>query len=301
MNADDRPTGPRGAAGPAGTPAHADPSAGGGDSARPAAGTPAHGGPPAGIGGPRGAAPPGAARPAAGPPDGASPPEGEPSAGPPLPGLPTRLVQVLFSPGKLTAALAHDPRWLGALLVSAVLVALQMGLIPPEVFAESQRQAALDAGREVVEMPEAAQAAMRIAIPLFSGLATLVLPFVFAGLYAFVFSFLLGDEGRYGQYLAVVAHAWFIPALAGLLLTPLRISTGDPQLSLNLASFMLFLPDGYLLRALRFVDLTQIWSSLVVAQGAHAIDWRRGFPGAAGILIGIQLAFALLLAALLPS
>ena len=221
----------------------------------------------------------------------------EPGKTPPLH---TRLAQVLFSPGALTAALARDPRWAGALLISAALVALQMGLIPPEVFAESQRQAALEAGREVTPIPEAAQAAMRVVIPLFAGLSTLVLPFVFAGIYAFVFAFVLGDEGRYRQYLAMVAHAWFIPALAGLLLTPLRISTGDPQLSLNLASFMLFLPEGYWLQALRLMDLTQIWSSLVVAQGAHAIDWRRSFAAAAGILLGIQLAFALVIAALLP-
>lgn len=243
--------------------------------------------------------------PAAGPPGqsdgGLAPDEPEISAAPPLPPLPVRLLQVLFSPGKLTAALAANPAWVGALLVSAVLVALQMGLIPPEVFSEAQRQAALEAGREVAEIPEAAQQAMRVVVPLFAGLTTLILPFVFAGLYAFVFSFVLGDEGGYRQYLAMVTHAWFIPALAGLILTPLRISTGDPQLSLNLASFMFFLPEGYLFQTLRFMDLTQVWSSLVVAQGVHTIDARRGFGAAAAILIGIQLAFALLLAAVIPA
>lgn len=218
----------------------------------------------------------------------------------PLPSLPRRLTDVLVSPGRLVEQLATDPRWLGALLVSAALVALQMGLIPAEVFAESQRQAALDAGRELPELSAAVSRAIRIATPVVTALSTIVFCFLFAGVYALVFSFILGDDGGYRQYLAMVTHAWFIPALVGLFLTPLRISTGDPQLSLNLASFMLFLPDGYLLQVLRFMDLTQIWSSLVVAQGAHAIDRSRSFASAAVILLAILLAVALVLAPLAP-
>jgi len=220
---------------------------------------------------------------------------------PSLPSLPSRLLAVFVSPGTLTAALVESPRWLGALLVSAALVALQMGLMPAEVFAESQRQAALDAGRDFPELSERALMVIRIVTPIVTAASTIVLSFLFAGIYTFVFAFVLGDEGGYRRYLAMVTHAWFIPALVGLFLTPLRISTADPQLSLNLASFMYFLPDGYLLQVLRFLDLTQLWSSLVVAQGAHAIDRTRSFGSAAAILIGIVLAFALVLARLVPS
>lgn len=222
-------------------------------------------------------------------------------ARPPLPPLPARLGQVVFSPGRLTAALAEDPKWAGALLVTVALATLQMALIPPEMFAEAQRQAALGAGRDFPEMSREALGFIRIFAPLATALATVVFTFLFAGLYGFVFAFVLGDEGRFRQYLAMAAHGWVIPAIVGLLLTPLRLSTGDPQLSLNLASFALFLPDGYWLGVLRYMDLTQIWATLVVAQGAHAIDPRRSFAGAAAILLCILLALALALAAVIPA
>lgn len=210
-----------------------------------------------------------------------------------LPGLPARLVAVLFSPGRLMEQLAETPRWVGALLVSAILIGVSMALIPADLFMEVQRQAAMERGVDMPEMPERAIQAMRVVIPVTTVLFSVVLSFVFSGVYTVIFAFVLGDEGRYTQYLAVVAHAWFIAALFGLLVTPLRISTGDPQFTLNLASFFFFLPDGYLLNVLRVLDLTQIWSTLVIAQGAHAIDRRRSFTSAAAILLSILLIFAL--------
>ncbi len=210
-----------------------------------------------------------------------------------LPSLPARLVAVLFSPGRLMEQLAETPRWVGALLVSAFLIGLSMALIPTDLFMEVQRQAAMERGVDMPEMPERAIQAMRVVIPVTTVIFSMVLSFVFSGVYTVIFAFVLGDEGRFTQYLAVVAHAWFIAALFGLLVTPLRISTGDPQFTLNLASFFFFLPDGYLLNVLRVLDLTQIWSTLVIAQGAHAIDRRRSFSSAAAILLSILLIFAL--------
>jgi hypothetical protein len=210
-----------------------------------------------------------------------------------LPALPARLAAVFFSPGRLMRQLTGTPAWLGALFVSAAVVGLSMLLIPAELFIEAQREAALERGVELPEMTERAMLAMRIVIPTTMVVVTLAMSFFFAGLYTVIFAFVLGDEGRYVQYLAAVTHAWFIAALFGLLVTPLRISTGDPQLTLNLGSFFFFLPDGYFLNVLRVLDLTQIWSTLVIAQGAHAIDRRRSFGSAAAILLVILVGVAL--------
>ena len=210
-----------------------------------------------------------------------------------LPALPARLAAVFFSPGRLMRQLTGTPAWLGALFVSAAVVGLSMLLIPAELFIEAQREAALERGVELPEMTERAMLAMRIVIPTTMVVVTLAMSFFFAGLYTVIFAFVLGDEGRYVQYLAAVTHAWFIAALFGLLVTPLRISTGDPQLTLNLGSFFFFLPDGYFLNVLRVLDLTQIWSTLVIAQGAHAIDRRRSFGSATAILLVILVGVAL--------
>jgi len=217
-------------------------------------------------------------------------------AEPRLDALPTRLVNVLFSPGKLVAQLAEHPKWFGPMVVLAFVSGLTMALIPVDLFLETQRMAALERGVEFPEMGERAIQAMRIVILAATALSTVVFSFGFAGLYALIFGFILGDEGRYTQYLALVTHAWFIPVLFGLLVTPLRISTGDPQFTLNLASFLFFLPDGYFLNVFRVMDLTQIWSTLIIAQGVHAIDSRRSFTSAATILMVILLSIALVAA-----
>lgn len=214
----------------------------------------------------------------------------------PLPPLHVRLLWVFVSPGKLMDRLAETPRWLMAMLVSSALVGLAVGLTPPELMLEVQRQAAIERGADFPEMSERALNVMRFVFSVVSTLSTVVFSFVFAGLYTVIFAFILGDEGRYTQYLAAVTHAWFIAALFGLLVTPLRIATGDPQYTLNLASFFFFLPDGYLYNVFRALDLTQIWSTLVIAQGVHAIDRRRSFKSAAVILLTILLAFVLVVA-----
>jgi hypothetical protein len=213
-----------------------------------------------------------------------------------LPSLPARLVAVFFSPGRLMEQLAREPKWLGALLVTAVVVGVSMAMIPSDLFMEANRQAAMERGADFPEMSDRALRVMQVVIPATTIVTTMLMSFLFAGLYTVVFAFVLGDEGGYKQYLAVVSHAWFIPILFGLLLTPLRISTGDAQLTLNLGSFLGFLPDGYFANLFRLIDLTQIWSTLVIAYGVHAIDRRRSFASAVTILLVIVVGFAAIMA-----
>lgn len=211
-----------------------------------------------------------------------------------IPSLPSRLFNVFLSPGKVMEAVAKNPVWVGALLVGAVLVALQTALIPFDMIMETQRQAALEAGRDMPEIPETLMNIMRYVTPVFGMIGTFLMTVVFAGLYWLIFSFVLGDEGRYRQYLAIGAHALFVPALIGLALVPLKIMTGDAQATLNLGSFLFFLPDGYWSNVFRLMDLTGIWSALIIAQGAHSIDAKRSFGSAAAILIAIVFIVALI-------
>ena len=213
-----------------------------------------------------------------------------------VPSLPSRLFNVFLSPGKVMETVAKNPVWAGALLVGALLVALQTALIPFDMIMETQRQAALEAGREAPEIPEAFMNIMRYVTPVFAMIGVVLVTFLTAGIYWLIFSFVLGDDGRYRQYLAVGTHALFVPAVIGLALVPLKIMTGDAQATLNLGSFLFFLPDGYLSDVFRLMDLTGIWSALIVAQGAHSIDPERSFGSAAVVTIGITLAFALIFA-----
>ena len=217
------------------------------------------------------------------------------------PALPRRLFDTFFSPGKMVEAVARDPKWLGALLVSIVLVAISTALIPPEMFAEVQRRAAMQRGISPPPMSDDALRLIRIFSVAGGALAIAIISFLMAGLYTLIFAFILGDEGKYRQYLAVMAHAGVIPSLFAVALVPLRIQTGDPQFTLSIGSFMVFLEPGYLLNVFRLWDLTQLWSSAIVALGVHQIDRRRSFGSAFTVMLVFMLAVALIIGRFLPT
>ena len=217
----------------------------------------------------------------------------------PLPSFPRRILDVFFSPGRLGEALARRPVWGAALAFGAVLVAAQSALIPVEVFEAAVREAAAASGGQV---PEGASMGtlMRISGTIGGFLFWLIYTFLMAGVVTVLFAFFMGDEGRYRQYLAMVAHALLIPAIVGVALVPLRIAQQDPQLTLNLSSFFFFVEEGYLYRVLRLTDLSGVWAWLVVAQGVHAIDRRRSFGSAALVLVGLSVVLALIFATFVP-
>lgn len=227
--------------------------------------------------------------------DGIAPP---PNGGeePGLPSLPTRIAHTFFSPGTLAEGLAKNPAWGAAVVLGAILVLGQTLLIPAEVWDTMFRENMAARGQEMPEGFAAGGTFMRLSTVAFGTLGYFAITFLFAGLVTLLFAFVMGDEGRYRQYLAVLAHAWLIPAFVGLLLLPLKISQQNPQFTLNLGAFFFFLPEGYLTRVATMLDLSQVWAWLVVAQGAHAIDGRRSFASAATVLMVMFVALAFLFA-----
>ena len=218
-----------------------------------------------------------------------------------IPGIHRRFVDTFFSPSKMNAYLAAEPRWVVALVVSVALMGLQVVLIPPEVWESLMREQSLAQGGPPLPMPDWVTDWMGILAAVGAAMTTAIAIPIGAGFLTVIFAFVLGDEGSYRQYLAVTAHSFFIPALVGLLIIPLKIATQDPQLTLNLGSFFFFLPSGYWLGVLTAMDLTQIWSSLVIAQGAHCIDRSRSFRSAVVILLSLMLAMALIVGRFMPN
>jgi hypothetical protein len=219
-----------------------------------------------------------------------------------LAAFPTRVVQTFFSPGKLSQALAARPVWGAALVFGAALVALQSALIPVEVWESPFRETMIEQGRSVPEgMTGGGVAIMRISAMVAGPIMYGVMTFLLAGVATLIFSFVLGDDGRYKQYLAVLSHALLISSSVGLLLVPLRIAEQNPQLTLNLGSFMFFLPEGYPLKVLTMLDLSQFWAWVVVGLGAHAIDPRRSVGSAIAVLVGLSVVLALIFAIFVPT
>jgi hypothetical protein len=172
--------------------------------------------------------------------------------------------------------LKEEPRWLGALLLAALLVVISSALVPEELMRETMRLDAIRRGTEVPAGMESRIGLMRsvslIAAPVF----WLVWNFFLAGVLTVTFAFLLGDEGTYRQYLSVVAHASFIGAVGAVLTTPLRIQAQDLYLTLSIGTFVQgFMAEGYWLRVLQMLDLFGLWAYGLMALGAAAIDKRR--------------------------
>jgi hypothetical protein len=200
---------------------------------------------------------------------------------------------VFFSPGDLAAALARTPAWGLALVVGAILILGQSMMIPADIWDNAFREAMLAQGRE---MPPGFDGGsmMRVSALIAGPIMYALMTVVFTGLMTLIFAFIMGDDGTFRQYLAVLAHAFLIPGIIGLALVPLRIAQENPQFTLNLGSFLFFLPEGYPLRVATMMDLGQGWAWLVVAQGAHAIDPRRGFGSAATVVMVLYVVMALL-------
>ncbi len=212
-----------------------------------------------------------------------------------LPSLPKRLIQVFFSPSEVFTALREKPVWFGALAVAGVLAVISVILIPTELWTQLARDQLIQQGQAVPPGFESSGAIIRVFAVLGGGISFFIMAFILAGIVKLYFSFLLGDEGSYRQYLAVVSHAFIISAVGALLLVPLRISQGDPAVTLSLGTFALaFMDEGYQLRVLKMVDLFSLWSYAIMAIGVTKIAPKRSFGSALAFFFGVAVVFALI-------
>ena len=218
----------------------------------------------------------------------------------PLRSIPARLVQIVVSPGRLMSALKDEPRWAGALIVGALVVLVSTAVIPADIWAESLRQQMLESGQTVPEGVDVATVT-RVLAPIGGAIFWFIYAFVIAGVVTVIFGFLLGDDGKFKQYLSVTAHAFLIMALGAIVTLPLKITERDLQLTLNVGLFMPFLERGYLLSFFTILDIFVLWSCVIVGLGIHMIDPRRGWAGAAGVLLVMTLGIFALFARFIPT
>lgn len=210
-----------------------------------------------------------------------------------IPSLPARLLRTFVAPGELFEKLRERPLWAGVLVLGAVLVGLSVILVPVEVWQEMVREQIREQGQEMPPGFEGGGTLFRISSVVGGVAFWFIWAFLLAGLVTLFFSFLLGDEGGYKQYLAVVSHALLISAVGAVLVVPLKIAQGDPSLSLSLGTFAFFLEEGYPLRVLKNLDLFGLWGYGVMAVGVSKMDPDRSAGAAAAVLFAFALAGAL--------
>lgn len=214
-----------------------------------------------------------------------------------LPGLPTRLIQVLVAPGRLFRTLAVESRSWDALALGIVLAGISNLLLPIEVWEQTIREQLIQFdGQMPADLTVAARTG-RVVGTIGVAVFWPILALLTTGLYSLIFLFVFGYEGRFRQYFSMVSHALLIAAVGALLVAPLRIWTGSAQFTLNLGAFFPMLAEGLAERFLGLLDLFNLWVYALVGLGASMIDGdREPLPS-----MGISLGFALLLSLLIAS
>jgi len=213
-----------------------------------------------------------------------------------LPGLLSRYFRVITSPEALFQGLRSRPDWVGAMLLGSCLVLAGTVLIPPELTLATLRERIAEQGQEFPPGLADRMTAIRFGGAVAAFVFWALMLAIFSGVVTVFFRFLLGHEGTYRQYLAVVAHAHLISATSGVLLAPLRVLGEDAQLLLSLGTFATFLETGYVLRFLSFLDLFGLWSWLLVGLGVARIGGKQSWAGGAVIVMLIPVTMAAVIA-----
>jgi hypothetical protein len=209
-----------------------------------------------------------------------------------VPGLFSRYIRIFVAPDLLFQGLRTQPLWGGAMLLGACLVLAGTGLIPPELFIATLRESGQDLPPGLEDQGNVFRLAGAAAAFIFWSISLAI----FAGVIMVIFAFLLGHEGTYRQYLAVIAHAQLISATSTVVLLPLRIIAEDAQLVLSVGTFAVFLDSGYPLRFLSALDLFGLWAWLLVGLGAARIGRKKSWIGASVIVMVIPVTIATVVA-----
>ena len=222
------------------------------------------------------------------------------------PGLIGRGLGVITSPRATFEHVVAEPRWLGILAVSVVIVAVLSAALAGTDFAQreliEQQRTSMEAFGVTAtpEMEEQFAQQLEIAPYMTLGSALVGIPIVcliLAGILYGVGSGFLGAQATFVQMMAVVAHAGVIFVLQQLFVVPLNYARESILPPTTLAAFVPMLDDGtFLYRLLSGVDLFYLWWLMALSIGL-AVLWRRATRPFATTLIGVYAGIALVFAA----
>lgn len=222
---------------------------------------------------------------------------------PRLPHFPMRLVYIFTSPGRIFEALRHQSGWgLGALAVGAFLGALGYflpGLLAMDVMEAAFISQMIEAGQDVPDETGTMVTVIWLGGTVGALLGWIVMAAISAGIYSLVYLFFFGYEGSFRQLLAITANALLVAAVGTLLLVPLRIATGDLELTLSVATFLPFLEDGFFATFLRLLDLFNLWCYVLIGMGAALMDGRKSVAHGVSISLGLSILITIVMASIL--
>lgn len=225
-------------------------------------------------------------------------------------GLAARIAGVVFSPGDTFRAIVAQPRVLGVLVVTTIIMA---GAVFAFLSTEVGQEASLDQQLQMME-------SLRINLPdefydqmedgaararfFAAGGILVTVPIIctiVAGIMLLIFNVALGGDASFKQALAVVAHSQVLVALQQLFILPLNYVRETMSSATTLLVFAPMLDEmSFLARLLGWIDLFRVWWIVNLAIGAAVLYKRKSAP-IAWALLSVYLVFALIIAAALTA
>lgn len=209
-----------------------------------------------------------------------------------------RVVGVIFSPRVTYQAIARRPVVAGALLVVILLgggvtywlMGSESGRQMMTAIAEQQLRDAEAQGQTISPENRKAQLMIMQYIGIGGAVAQLVITpgiiAVVAAVLMAIMNALSGAKASFRQLLAIVAHAWIIPGLAGLVTTPLMLARQELSSPSTVGALLPMLPDDsfpkYFLGAIDFVWL---WFLANLAIGVAVLYKQKTGPVAATLFV----------------
>lgn len=222
----------------------------------------------------------------------------------PQAGLLARVIGVIFSPREAFAAVVERPRWLGALAVAMLIIAIaQYVLLSTDVgqqLALDQQVATLETfGQTISDERYAAMEQQmenaRYTGPVLTAVFTPLAMLVSAGILHLMFGLIGGGNGTYKQVYAISAHSAIISALQVVFTTVVTLAAGRAA-GANLAVFVPTVEETtFVYRFLSTIDLFYVWSTFITAVGLSVL-YKRRTSSIAIVLFSIYLVIALIIA-----
>jgi hypothetical protein len=222
--------------------------------------------------------------------------------------LPARFLGIITAPKETFASVVAQPRWLGMLVLTTVIIAAGASLpmttdAGKEAMLRQQVEGMESFGMTVTDQVyEQMRGRMWIA-PYQTAIAILVfspiMAVAIAGVLFLVFNVAMGGNATFKQLFAVLCHAGVISALQQFFTGPLNYFRGAVTSATNLAVLLPMVdPKSFVGRILSMTDLFLIWYLLVLAIGL-AVLYRRKTQPIALALYGVYAAGVVVIAAIM--
>jgi hypothetical protein len=208
--------------------------------------------------------------------------------------LPARLLGVVLAPKETFQSVVSRPKWLGALAVTTLAIAIFTAL---PMTTAAGRQAALD--QQVTQMKslgftvndqmydQLERGADRMPYTTAGGVIVVspIIAVIVAGILFAIFNAAMGGEASFKQVFSVVAHAGAVSMLSAIFSGTINYFRGAMGSVASLGAVLPMLPEqsfmGHLLAA---IDVFVIWWIVVLSIGVAVLYRRRTQPIALGLL-----------------